>query len=231
MSLLAIFALILSLNVTVNAQGLNSTCSGVGVNALAKVAEPVQGIITGYSPLLIITLGNKPASGNATLEASALIPQTGQRLPIVIQSPLSHKFIIKAVSTIPLDFPVLYVVKVNELSRTCTLKILVKPPRRIPENKMRQHKILVKSPAKSQLTRYDPLGFLDTNVTPVEHSHSILISKVSSHQLGKEKELNKPGGKEILLFIAIAFLGTALVITVIDHLSSRRGIQQHASEA
>ena len=230
MSLLAIFALILSLNATINAQSLNGTCGGISVNALAKIAEPVQGVITGYTPLLIITLSKQLAPGNTTLKTSALIPQTGQRLPIVIQSFSAHKFIIKTMSTIPLNFPVLYIVEINGSSKTCTLRVLVKSPERILEN-ARQQKVLVTNPAEKQLTRYDPLGFLDTNITPAERSHNVLISKLPNHQLGEKKSLNRSSGTEILLFIAIAFLSTAFIITVMDYLSSRRGIQQRVSGA
>ena len=231
MSLLAIFALILSLNATINVQSLNSTCGSVSVNALARIAEPVQGVITGYTPFLIITLNSQLVPGNATLKTSALIPQTGQRLPISIQSLSAHKFIIKTMSTIPLDFPVLYIVEISGASKACRLKVLVKPPRRIPESNARQEKILVTNTAEKQLTRYDPLDFLDTNITPAERGHNVLISQLPGHQLGERKSLNKSSDRGILLFIAIAFLSTALIITVMDYLSSRRGIQQHASGA
>ena len=224
MSLLAIFALILSLNATINVQSLNSTCGSVGVNALARIAEPVQGVITGYTPFLIITLNSQLVPGNATLKTSALIPQTGQRLPISIQSLSAHKFIIKTMSTIPLDFSVLYIVEISGASKACRLKVLVKPPRRISESNASREKILVTNTAEKQLTRYDPLGFLDTNVTPAERGHNVLISQLPGHQLAK-KSLNKSSDRGILLFIAVAFLSTALIITVMDYLSSRRGIQ------
>ncbi len=231
MSLLAIFALILSLNATINAQSLNSTCGSVSVNALARVTEPVQGVITGYTPFLVITLSGQLVPVNATLKASALIPQMRQQLPIVIQSLSTHKFIIKTMSTIPLDFPVLYIVEIKGSSKACRLEVLVKPPRRMPKSNARQEKMLVKNPAEKQLTRYDPLGFLDTNITPAERGHNVLISQLPSHQLGEKKNLSKSSNRDILLFIAVAFLSTALIITVMDYLSSRRGIQQRVSGA
>ncbi len=226
-TLLAVFALIVSLNATIHTQHAGLNCSSIvsSVNAYAAIVEPVHGIPVGYTPLLVVKL-RKPMN-IGSLRATALVAETRQDIPLSIKRLTNQVFSLHAKAVVPLGFSISYKVMITVNNKTCVLIINVSPPR-IPKRSISNNTnpiVVRRTQQTPALIDYDPLGLISTNisVTPrqnVEQKPLIPISHAS--RSSKTVVIRE---RDVLLAIALGFLVAALIGLIVDRFFSRQSIQ------
>ncbi len=233
MNLFTVLALILTLNTSIHVHGSQNICDNVAsITAFARISEPIHGVITGYTPLLVLKLNNGLTLTKAALEAKAVVIETRQQLLMTTHAISENQLVVQVLSVVPLRFHVLYTIRIKEANNTCILKVEVMPPSStLKYAKTKQGVFVTSTIRENPQGMYDPLGFLDANVTFTKKDYNILPSQYQRHKTNGEERNDRTNTSKALFLMAIGFLGAALIITVIDYLSSRRDNLQHASGA